>query len=477
MRELSSLDATAQAELVRTGAVTPLELVDAAIARIERHDPELNAVIVRLFEQARETARAPQTADAPDAPEAPFRGVPILVKDLLATVAGAPYAGGLRLLKEAGYRARHDSYLVARLRKAGFVIVGKSNCSELGIVPTTEPIAWGPTRNPWNAAHSTGGSSGGSAAAVAAGLVPVAHANDGGGSIRVPSSMCGLFGFKPSRGRTVSAMLASSDFGDLTSDHCISRTVRDSALFLSITEATDGALPPIGYVREPNGKRLRVATWSRTLMGDEPEAPVRRAYEEAIALMTSLGHEVEEVAPPTVDGPALRDAFFIVAGAAIAGVEGMLRMPDPPFEPFTRALIDEYRRQGPQALDRARTALSKAARKYLTTLEQYDVVLTPTLATPPWRLGHLSPILGRVELLHRTARSVGYTPIHNAAGCPAMSVPLHWTDDDVPIGTHFAAAPGGEGTLLGLAYELEAARPWKDRYAPYSYPRLACPRS
>jgi amidase len=296
--------------------------------------------------------------------------------------------------------------------------------------------------------------------------------------------VCGLFGFKPSRGRTVSAMLAASDYGDLTSDHCISRSVRDSALFLSLTEGDE--LARVGYVRHPIEKRLRIATWSRTMMGEEAEAPVRRAYDEALALVTSLGHEVEEVAPPTIDGAELRDAFFIVAGAAIAGVADMLlkmsgRAVDRHgFEPFTLALVEEYRRQGPASLDRARTALSKAARKYLTATQHHDVVLTPTLATPPWRLGHLSPILSRVELLNRTARSVGYTPIQNIAGCPAMSVPLHWSDEGLPIGTHFAAAPGAEATLLGLAYQLESARPWRDRWAPHSYPRLfddACPKS
>jgi amidase len=213
-------------------------------------------------------------------------------------------------------------------------------------------------------------------------------------------------------------------------------------------------------------------------MGDEPEPAVRRAHDEAVALCRSLGHEVELVAPPAIDGAALGDAFFLVAGSAVAALVEMVdRMRGHPvqrdeLEPFTWAIADELARRGPGALAEARATFAASTEAYLASTRPFHAVLTPTLATLPWRIGHLSPVLPREELLRRTARSVGYTPIHNIAGCPAMSVPLHWTDDGIPIGTHFAAAPGADALLLGLAYQLEGARPWRDRWAPFSYPRL-----
>lgn len=462
---LARLDGVAQAELVARNEVTARELLDACEARIAAVEPLIRSIVTLDLERARTAAVA----------SGPFAGVPILLKDI------TPYPG---LRWSMGSRAFAKNVapvgtpFTTRLDQAGLVTIGKSATSEFGLLGSTETMLEGVTHNPWNLSYSAAGSSGGAAAAVAAGIVPLAHANDGGGSIRVPASACGLFGLKPSRGRCVSAMLASSDFGDLTNDLCISRSVRDTALFLSITEATDGPFAPVGYVRDPIGRRLRIAAWTRTMMGEEPEPAVRRAYDESLALLSSLGHEVEEIASPAVDGPGLRDAFFLVAGAAMSGVADMLlNMTGQPvgphgFEPFTWALVDEFRRGGPSALERARATLQACARAYVQATEGYDVVMTPTLATLPWRIGHLSPILSREELLNRTARSVGYTPIQNVVGCPAMSVPLHWTAEGLPIGTHFAAAPGAEATLLGLAHELEAARPWRDAWAPYSYPRL-----
>jgi amidase len=356
-------------------------------------------------------------------------------------------------------------------------VAGKTAASEFGLLGSTETLLEGVTHNPWDLSLTASGSSGGAAAAVAAGLVPLAHANDGGGSVRIPASVCGVFGFKPSRGRTVAASLPS-EFGALVSDHCVSRSVRDSALFLAVTEERDGAFPPIGWVKDPVSRPLRIATWSRTLLGDEPEPAVRRALDDAAALCASLGHRVEPVAPPGVDGPALADAFFLVAGSAVAGLVAMVdRLRGFPvqrdeLEPFSWALVEELERRGPTALPQARAAFAAATERYLAALRGHDAVLTPTLATLPWRIGHLSPVLPRDELIRRTGRAVGYTPIHNLVGCPAMSVPLHWTEDGVPVGIHLAAAPGADALLLGLAYQLEAARPWRDRWPPFSYPRL-----
>ena len=382
---------------------------------------------------------------------------------------------GSRLL--ARHVAQQHTPYGRALADAGLVCVGKSAMSEFGLLGSTETLLEGATHNPWDLARSAAGSSGGSACAVAAGLVPLAHANDGGGSIRVPASVCGVLGFKPTRGRTLAASLASSDFGDLTSDHCISRSVRDSALFLSITEdRTSGT--PAGFVRDPIARKLRVAAWTATILGAEPEAAVRRAFDPTCALLVEMGHEVEPVAAPRYDGDELADAFFLVAGAAVASVvELMDRSRGEPvqrdeLEPFAWALVDGFLARGPDALPRARAAFARAAAAYREATRGYDVVLTPTLATEPWALGHLSPVLDREELIRRTGRAVGYTPIHNIAGCPAMSVPLHTTEGGLPVGMHFAAAPGDDALLLGLAYQLEEARPWKDRWPPYSIPAL-----
>lgn len=465
LRSLARLDGVAQAELVARGELSAAELLEACAERIEALNPLLRAIPTMDFERARAVKPLP----------GPFAGVPFLVKDV-TPYPGLRWSLGSRLF--AHNTAAPATPYSQRLDEAGLVTVGKAATSELGLLGSTETLLEGITHNPWELSLSASGSSGGPAAAVAAGLVPLAHANDGGGSIRIPASVCGLFGFKPSRGRCVSAAPGTSDFGAFLSEHCVSRSVRDSALLLSLTEAHDGPLPPVGYVREPVARRLRIATWTRTLMGEEPEPAVRRAYDEAVALCVSLGHDVEPIAPPDVGGPALGDAFFLIAGAAVAGVVGMVgQMRGQPvrrheLEPFSWSLAEELQRRGPGALPQARAVSVACAERYVAHVARYDVVLTPTLATAPWRIGHLSPILPREELLRRTARAVGYTPIHNIAGCPAMSVPLHWTDEGIPIGTHFAAAPGAEALLLGLAYQLEAARPWQNRWAPYSYPRL-----
>lgn len=464
--DLSRLDAVAQAELVARGEVQASELLDACAERLEALDPLLRAVPVVDLERAR----------AAEVHPGPFAGVPLVVKDV-TPYPGLRWSAGSRLFAHTVAGPETRTPYVACLDAAGFVTVGKSAASELGLLGSTETLLDGVTHNPWDLSRSAAGSSGGAAAAVAAGLVPLAHANDGGGSVRIPASVCGLFGFKPSRGRTVAASLPS-EFGALVSDHCVTRSVRDSALFLAVTEERDGPFPAIGHVREPLARPLRIATWSRTLLGDAPEPEVARALDAAAALCASLGHVVEPVPPPPIDGPALGDAFFLVAGSAVAALVEMVdRMRGHPvqrteLEPFSWALVDELERRGPDALPQARAAFRVATEAYLALARAYDVVLTPTLATLPWRIGHLSPVLPREELLRRTGRAVGYTPIHNVAGCPAMSVPLHWTDDGLPVGIHFAAAPGADALLLGLAYQLEAARPWRDRWAPFSYPRL-----
>ena len=463
LASLARLDGLAQAELCALGEVSAAELFDACLERIDSLNPLLRAGVTVARESPGQTGSGP------------FTGVPFLVKDATAW-PGLRWSMGSRLFS-ANVASRQTPY-GRRLEAAGLVCAGKSATAEFGLLASTETLLEGVTHNPWDLSCSATGSSGGSAAAVAAGLVPLAHANDGGGSLRMPASACGLFGFKPSRGRTVPASFSTSDFGDMTSEHCISRSVRDSARFLSLTEDTSHGGAPVGFVRDPIARGLRIATWTRTMLGAEPEPPVRRAYDEAVALLRELGHTVEPVAAPFIEGPELTDAFFLVSGAAVAGiVDAVDQSRDVPvqadeLEPFTWALLEAFLARGPDALPRSRAAFARAVHTYHEATRGYDVVLTPTLATEPWRIGHLSPTLGREALIRRTGLTVGYTPFQNIAGCPAMSVPLHFPEGGLPVGTHFAAAPGDDALLLGLAYQLEQARPWKDRWAPYSIPAL-----
>ena len=462
---LARLDAVAQAELVRRGELSAAELLEACVARVERCEPLIHSTVTLDWERAR----------AFKAGEGPFKGVPTLVKDVFP-YPGLRWGMGSRLF--AQNRQAPPTPYSERIDGSGLVVVGKSATSELGLLGSTETLQEGVTHNPWDLSRSAAGSSGGAAAAVAAGIVPIAHANDGGGSIRIPASVCGLFGFKPSRGRCVPANPGGSDFLALISDHCVTRSVRDSSLFLSVTEAQSGPLPVIGYVREASSQRLRIAAFTRTAQADEPDPAVRRAFDETVALCTELGHEVRAIAAPPLDGSTVGDAFFLSAGVAMAGmvemIGGMRGVPVRPdeLEPFTWAVIRTAQRRGAAALDEARATFARATQDYLSAFAECDVLLTPTLSELPWRLGHLSPIVPYDELMARTARAVGYTPIHNVSGCPGMSVPLHWSDENLPVGVHFAANVGGDETLLRLAYELEAARPWRERWAPHSFPRI-----
>lgn len=458
-----AVDAMGQAARVARKEVSARELFDECIARLEALNPLLRAVVTIADERPRIVTSGP------------FAGVPFLVKDATPW-PGLRWSLGARLF--ATNVAHQQTPYAARLAQSGLVCVGKSAASELGLLASTESLLEGVTHNPWDLAFSPGGSSGGSAAAVAAGLVPLAHANDGGGSIRIPASSCGVFGFKPSRGRTVPSSLGASDFEAMTSDHCITRSVRDSALFLSITEDT-AASTPVGFVRAPIARPLRIATWTRSMMGDEPTPAVRLAHDDAMSLLTELGHVVEPITPPAFRDQELGDAFLHVAAAAVASIiERVDRTRDTAvqrreLEPFTWALVERLEAAGPDALPRARAAFATAVRSYLDVMRGYDAVLTPVAGTEPWHVGHLSPAVAYEELLRRTARINGFAPIQNIAGSPAMSVPLWFPEGGLPIGAHVAGAPGADALLLGLAYQLEEARPWRDRWPPFSIPKLA----
>jgi len=458
MTDLSRLDAIDQAALVARGEVSALELTEAAIRRIEAIEPTIHAIASADFTAARARAALP--------PKGPLGGVPFLIKDLLP-YPGQRCAFGSRLFR--ANVASEGSPYTDRLDAAGLITLGKSTTSELGLLGSTETLLHGVTRNPWDLARSAAGSSGGAAAAVASGMVPIAHASDGGGSIRIPASVTGLFGFKPGRGRCVST--AQPSFFDLLSEHCVSRSVRDSALLLSITEdRSNASLPPLGYVDRPLARSLRIGFYAQTLMGDAPDPEIAAALQRAASLCQSLGHEVAPAPPPDVDAPALSDAFFTLAGASMdqlatmmLGVLGRPVGPDD-LEPFTLSLIERFRASPGDAAPRAVAAVELAGERMRAYLNGYDVVLCPTVPVAPFAIGTLAPTLDRETLIRRTEKLAGYTPIHNMAGVPAMSVPLFTASAGWPIGIHFAARVGGEATLLGLAYQLEEAAPWRDRW-------------
>ncbi|MCS4505884.1 amidase family protein [Arhodomonas aquaeolei] len=458
----ADLDATAQARLVHGGDVSPLELVDAAIGRIERLDPLINAVAAADFERARDQAGRVDTSG-------PFAGVPTLVKDLLA-YPHLPLGMGARLFE--GQVAPAGSAYTQALDASGLIVLGKSTTSEFGLLGTTETLACGVTRNPWDLERSPGGSSGGAVAAVASGMVPVAHASDGGGSIRGPASFCGLFGFKPGRGRHRSTgQPGGSPFTAMISEHCVSRSVRDSATWLAATERNDPAAPfaPVGRVTEPSRRRLRIGLYQRTAFGELPDPEVAGALAETGRLCESLGHEVVVTPGPQYDARAASDAFFTFAALTIgAACEQIRAAMGPAFdeerlEPYTRELIRYAGRLPEAAGTDAAAALEAAAGAADRCMAGFDVLLSPTVAFPAFPLGRHGGAEPFQQAAAFTEALAGYTAIASIAGWPAMSVPLHVSPQGQPIGSHFAAPRGEEARLLGLALELEQAAPWEDR--------------
>jgi amidase len=475
MTDLSQLDATAQAELVRKGDASPLELVDAAINNIEKVNPELNAVIHPLFDSARAAAGGAL-------PDGPFRGVPILFKDLFCSVEGDPIHEGMQFLKNADWHADHTDALAQRYLDAGFVCVGRTNAPELGIVPTTEPEAYGPTRNPWDTTRTPGGSSGGSAAAVASGMVAVAHANDGGGSIRIPASCCGLVGLKPSRGRTSLGPDYTAIDDMLVVELCVSRSVRDTAGVLDALHGpTDGetvsapapARPFTQEVGADPGK-LRIALLTHNpLDTGEIHADCVAAARETAQLLESIGHTVEETYPESIAKPELVAHFTTLWTVTLVHnirywerKVGRPALPDE-MEALTWALAEMGRATSAPDYVAAQHAMGDLARGVEAWFASgYDLLLTPTLGEPPCMLGEFTtpdePFLGFI----RAGTFVPYTPLANMAGSPAISLPLSWNDRRLPIGSQLMAAYGREDLLLRVASQLESARPWADRRPP-----------
>jgi amidase len=480
-------DALGLAGLVRAGEVSAAELVEAAIARIAAVNPKLNAIVHEMFATARQSARAPLPAGS-------FAGVPFVVKDLLLQIEGLCTTNGCRFF--AGHTAPGDSELIKRFRAAGLILVAKSNTPELGILPVTEPALHGPTRNPWSLAHTPGGSSGGSAAAVAAGIVPMAHGSDGGGSIRIPAACCGLFGLKPTRARTPFGPFVGEGWHGIVVEHAVTRTVRDSAALLDATHGPDVGAP---YVAPPPQRqfldevgrdpgKLRIALCTRSLLGNVVHPDCVAAARDAAALCASLGHSIEDDAPPLDKHEVTRAWLTLVAAETAAEIALAARHlgkePRPAdFEPGTWMLAQAGRSYRADELALAVHLVRRVGRDVARWFERYDLFLTPTLGGPPLPIGALQPkpmelaalaALRAVpsstairKLLDRFADQgfdfAAFTPLANLTGQPAMSVPLSWSADGLPIGAHFVARYGDEATLFRLAAQLEAARPFTAR--------------
>jgi amidase len=475
--ELCRLDATAQADLVRRGEIKPIELVETAIDRIERLNPHLNAVITPLVEQAR------AQACAPDLPDGPFRGVPLLLKDYFCQVAGTPYYEGMRCLREIDWRSPYDTYLAARFRAAGFIFLGKTNLPELAGGPITDSAAFGPARNPFALARTAGGSSGGSAAAVACGMVAVAHGNDGTGSLRIPASCCGLIGLKPSRGRISPGPARGGGLLGNVSEFVLTRSVRDAAALL---DAVAGSMPGDLFVapttmlpwreamlRIPGRMRVGLLSHDPVLKEDPPDIPgvcadSRTAVADTGRLLAQLGHEVEEAYPPALDRPTgLGLALGILSASGLAATldawaERIGRPIGPhDVEPGTWERANEGRTITAERVHWAcQRLIAGACRVQEWWALGYDLLVTPTMAQLPPELD-----AARQATRLQLAGQFGlFTMPYSFSGQPAISLPLYWTADGLPVGVQIVADYGREDLLLQVAAQLEAAQPWMQRY-------------
>ncbi|HEX2670391.1 MAG TPA: amidase [Polyangiaceae bacterium] len=471
-RELAALDATAQAELVRRGEASAAELVDAAIARAERVNPSLNAIIHPLYEKARSAARD-------QLPAGPFHGVPFLVKDLLCAMKGDPYHLGTRFLKDAKLTAGHDAFLTRKLRAAGLVIMGRTNTPELGTLPTTEPAAYGPTRNPWDTTRSAGGSSGGSAAAVAAGIVAAAHGNDAGGSIRIPASACGLVGLKPSRGRISFGPDSGETTSGLASEGVLTRSVRDTAALL---DAISGRMPGDPYAAPPPSRpfadeigsapgRLRIGVLTTAPRREQPvDAECVAGAEHTARLLSDLGHDVDHAFPAALDETEIAQHITILY--ATQATRTRSRLGSLCGRALTRDDLDE--------LNWLLAELGRhcSAEQYINTIDAthawsrrlakwwsqgFDLLLTPTLPRPPVPLGYFATSPDPTQTGHRASQFGCFTWPFNLSGQPAISLPMHTSETGLPIGIQLIADYGREDLLLRVASQLEAAAPWSAR--------------
>ncbi len=468
--EYRKMDATALAEAIAKGELAAGEILEAAIARAEAVNPAINAIVHQQFDQAR------QTIANGAAPDGPFRNVPYLLKDLGAFDAGQPCSMGSRLW--ADFVPDHDATYTERCKAAGLVIMGRTNTPEMGLNATTEPTLHGATPNPWNADHSAGGSSGGSAAAVIAGILPMAHATDGGGSIRIPAANCGLFGVKPTRGRNPAGPDVGEGWSGMSTGHIVSRSVRDSARMMDCTHgpapgdpyaAPAPARPFTDEVGADPGK-LRIALMTDGFDGRPLDPECVAGVENAAKLCADLGHMVEP-AQPKLDVSALVQATrTVIAGNVWTAVrmrcEALGREPSgQDVEAVTWALAQEGTQSSAGDYAAAVLALHQSSRQLAAFFQDYDLILSSTLRHPPLPLGAIS--MQDNDLDHYCQalfeEEIAITPYYNNTGCPAMTVPLHMSSTGLPVGIHFGAPFGDEATLFRLAAQLEAAQPWFDR--------------
>lgn len=486
--EYRQYDGLGLAELVRNGDVSPQAILDIAIQRAQQVNPAINAIITPLYDHARKQIEA-------GLPEGPFHGVPFLLKDLLCALEGTPMSNGCNALK--GRISPSDSELARRFKQAGLVMFGKTNTPEFGLMGVTEPKAFGATRNPWNTEHTPGGSSGGSAAAVAAGIVPLASAGDGGGSIRIPAACCGLFGMKPSRGLVPTGPYAAEHWQGAATEHVVSRSVRDSAAMLDAIAGADGSSPyPIrvegSYLdaTQQPCRPLRIGFTAESFIGRPVDAEARAAVEHSAALLQSLGHDVEEV-NLQLDGAGLADSYLTLYMGQVAADLDFLaqqldsRITNLDVEDTTRILGLLGKKLSAGDYVTAHRRWNQFAQTMATYHQRYDILLTPVLATEPVKIGAMQPAaweqamikminsFGLHGLLLKSGQinqmaldnmeKLPFTQLANMTGQPAMSVPLYWTKNGLPMGTQFMAPLGQDALLFQLAAQLEQAQPWFDR--------------
>ncbi|MCG8490405.1 MAG: hypothetical protein MI743_02215 [Sneathiellales bacterium] len=460
--QLVTMDGLDLANRIRTKELSSIEVLETTIRRIERINPEINAIASTNYGFARKRA-------GQESLEGIFAGVPTLLKDVFS-YPGHTVGFGSRLFD--CLPAPAGSRYADAIDKAGLVVLGKSTTSEFGLLGTTETLVKGATKNPWNKSKSAGGSSGGAVAAVAAGLVPVAHASDGGGSVRGPSSFCGLFGFKPSRGRLLdNGLPASLPLSSMISEHCVSRSVRDSAAWLLATEKENThdplSISDIEATHPP--KKLRIGFYIRDSLGREPTIDARSAVLETASLCESLGHDVYEIDPPKFDAKATAEAFFTLGGVGMAAMfsqfKGMMgpAFTEEGFEPYTRAIAEKGAQTDPKSMGEIMALMKTAEQDLNEAQKQCDIMLSPTVPYPAFDLRTYHSDLPMEELNAFIERVACYTVLPSIAGSCAMSVPLSQTDTNLPMGSHFSAPQGHDRLLFSLAFQLEQASPWQSR--------------
>ena len=488
-KEYELYDAIGLADCVRKGDVSAKELCEEAIQRVEKRNPQLNAVVTPMFDRGRQAADQSQ-------PDGPFAGVPFLLKDLMFEYAGVPMTSGCKAYRN--HVPDYDSEMVTRYKQAGLITIGRTNTPEFGLAGFTEPELFGPCRNPWNTEHTPGGSSGGTAAAVASGMVPMAAGGDGGGSIRIPAAYCGLFGLKPSRGRNPSGPRHGHPWQGAVQEHVLTRSVRDSAAALDVTQGPDRGAPyeirpperPYREEIQTDPGQLKIGFTTASPIGTAVHPECIQAVVATAAVLEELGHRVEET-ETGVDGKVLANAYLTMYfGEMAADLEEMKTIlgrkatqADVEATTYTLALLGRTFSAGHFVT--AMRCWDAAARQMGRFFRGYDLFLTPTTAHPPARVGTLQPSATEEKLLNvinslgwggllkasgivdqlaeKSLERTPFTQMANLTGLPAMSVPLHWTADGLPCGSHFIAPFGEEGRLFRLAAQLEKARPWFDK--------------